>query len=432
MRVNTNTRGSRAGSAPNALQQLRRSVLATLLWEDNFYEDGKTNAQRIEELSAAVSPEQLAALAVEARDKQHLRHVPLFLAVQLVKHGAGKQGLVSDTIFSVVQRADELSELVSLYWKNGKRPLSAQLKKGLAKAFTKFNAYSLAKYNRDTAIKLRDVLFMVHAKGKDAEQQAVFDQLASGTLAAPDTWEVALSAGANKKETWERLLKEGKLGYLALLRNLRNMEQAGVDRSLVRDAIQARKGAEKVLPFRYVAAARHAPSFEPALDAALIACVEGLPKLSGRTAVLVDVSGSMDCKLSGKSELTRIDAAATLASVLNAEDLQVFSFSNKLVQVPARKGMAGVEAIKKSQYHSGTALGHALRELKTYGKFDRIIIITDEQSTDGAIGSYDVKRGYIINVAGYGQSSIGYDTNWTRINGFSENVIRWIAEYEAL
>ena len=291
MRVNQSTRGNRAGSAPNALQQLRRSVLATLLWEDNFYEDGQSNAARIEQLSAQVSPEQLASLAVEARDKQHLRHAPLFLAVQLVKHGSGKAGLVSDTIEKVVQRADELSELVSLYWKSGKKPLSAQLKKGLAKAFTKFNGYSLAKYNRDTDVKLRDVLFLVHAKGKDAEQQAVFDQLASGTLAAPDTWEVALSGGADKKETFERLLKEGKLGYLALLRNLRNMEQAGVDRTLVREAILARKGAEKVLPFRYIAAARHAKSFEPALDAALMACVEGLPKLSGKTAVLVDVSG---------------------------------------------------------------------------------------------------------------------------------------------
>lgn len=432
MRVNQSTRGNRAGSAPNALQQLRRSVLATLLWEDNFYEDGQSNAARIEQLSAQVSPEQLASLAVEARDKQHLRHAPLFLAVQLVKHGSGKAGLVSDTIEKVVQRADELSELVSLYWKSGKKPLSAQLKKGLAKAFTKFNGYSLAKYNRDTDVKLRDVLFLVHAKGKDAEQQAVFDQLAAGTLAAPDTWEVALSGGANKKETFERLLKEGKLGYLALLRNLRNMEQAGVDRTLVREAILARKGAEKVLPFRYIAAARYAKSFEPALGSALLACVEGLPKLSGKTAVLVDVSGSMDCQLSGKSELTRIDAASTLASVLNAEDLRVFSFSNQLVEVPARKGMAGVEAIKKSQSHSGTALAHALRELKTKGSFDRIIIITDEQSTDGAIGSYPVKNGYIINVAGYGSSSIGYDTNWTRINGFSENVIRWIAEYEKL
>lgn len=432
MRTNVTTRGNRAGSAPNALQQLRRSVLATMLWEDGFYEDGKANAQRIEELSAAVAPEQLAALAVEARDKQNLRHVPLFLAVQLVKHGAGQKGLVSDTIFSVVQRADELSELVSLYWKDGKKPLSAQLKKGLAKAFTKFNAYSLAKYNRDTAVKLRDVLFMVHAKGKDAEQQAVFDQLVAGTLPAPDTWEVALSAGADKKETWERLLKEGKLGYLALLRNLCNMEQAGVDRTLVRNAILARKGADKVLPFRFVAAARKARSFEPALDTALLACVEGLPKLSGRTAVLVDVSGSMLSPLSSKSDLTRMDTACTLASVLNAEDLRVFSFSNKLVEVPARKGMSGVDAIRKSQAHSGTALAHALRELKSRGSFDRIIIITDEQSTDGTVGSYDVQHGYIINVAGYGQSSIGYDTNWTRINGFSENVIHWIAEYEKL
>lgn len=136
---------------------------------------------------------------------------------------------------------------------------------------------------------------MVHAKPKDDAQAAIWKQLVDGTLPAPDTWEVALSGGADKRETFDRMLREGTLGYLALLRNLRNMVEAGVDMQLVRDAVLARKGgANRVLPFRYVAAARVVPQLEPVIDQALQAAISELPALPGRTVVLVDVSGSMD------------------------------------------------------------------------------------------------------------------------------------------
>src|SRR6185436_11835319 len=91
----------------------------------------------------------------------------------------------------------------------------------------------LAKYDRAGQVKLRDVLFLSHAKPKDAAQAALWKQFVDGRLPVPDTWEVALSATgqsqAAKREVWERLLRENKLGALALLRNLRNMKQAGVD-----------------------------------------------------------------------------------------------------------------------------------------------------------------------------------------------------------
>ncbi|MFO7863430.1 MAG: TROVE domain-containing protein, partial [Salinivirgaceae bacterium] len=105
-----------------------------------------------------------------------------------------------------------------MYWKDGRQPLSAQVKKGLAAAFQKFNAYQLAKYNRDGEVKLRDVLFLCHANPTSQEQELVWKKLIDGTLESPDTWEVNLSSGADKKETWERLLREEKLGALALLR----------------------------------------------------------------------------------------------------------------------------------------------------------------------------------------------------------------------
>jgi hypothetical protein len=420
-----------------AEQALRRSVASCLLWEDEFYEDGQSIADRIAALAAEVDPEVVAALAVETRERFSLRHAPLYLAVALAKRGGP---VVADTIERVVQRADDLCELVAIYWRNGKRPLSKQMKLGLARAFAKFDAYQLAKYDRDGPVKLRDVLFLVHAKPRDEAQTALWKQVADRTLPTPDTWEVALSAGADKRETFERLLAERKLGYLALLRNLRNMHQAGVDEALVTEAILARRGADRVLPFRYVAAARAAPRFERWLDEALLETVLQGPVFDGRTVVLVDVSGSMDWKLSAKSDLTRMDAAATLASVIPG-DVRVFTFSDGVVEVPARRGMAGVDAIVRSQPHSGTALFDAVDHVNRKVPYDRLIVITDEQATDASRFGYWIRgkvstmpapkgKGYVINVAS-ARNGVGYG-DWVHIDGFSEAVLTYIREHEAL
>ncbi|MFM7132630.1 MAG: TROVE domain-containing protein, partial [bacterium] len=347
--------GAAAISWLSPYQELRRSVMSCLLWEDEFYEDGESIATRIQNLSSKVSSEALSMLAIEARNEHHLRHVPLLLLVELAKRDGQ---IVSKTIAATLVRADEPAEFLALYWKDGKRPLSKQVKLGLASALRKFDAYQLAKYNRDGSVRLRDVLFLTHAKPLNEAQASLWKQIADDSLTTPDTWETELSAGKDKRETFSRLLQEKKLGYLALLRNLRNMTEAGVDEQLIREALLARQGANRVLPFRYVAAARACPRLEPAVDGALLACLAGASPLPGRTIVLVDVSGSMNCKLSGKSDLTRMDAAAALAALIQG-DLRIFTFSNTVVEVPPRRGMAGIDAVIRSQSHGGTELGKA-------------------------------------------------------------------------
>lgn len=406
-------------------QSLRRLVLSCMLFENQFYIDSQSSADMIHTAADLVPISELAALAIEARTKFNLRHVPLWLLVKLIERGRGNV-IVSTTIAATLQRADEMGELLSLYWRNGRRPLAKQLQKGLALAFTKFSPYALAKYNRDGAVKLRDVLFLSHAHPKDAEQAAVWKSLIDKTLPAPDTWEVALSSGADKAATFTRLLTEGSLGYLALLRNLRNMAASGVDPELVRDAIIARKGAHRVFPFRYTAAARAAPQHEPALDVALCESIAAMPVLPGRTVVLVDVSGSMDSPMSSRSDLQRIDAAATLASIIPG-DLRVFSFSNSLVEVPPRRGMAGVDAVIRSQLHGGTELGAAVAHINANIPHDRLIVITDEQAAS-RVPDPVAPVAYMINVAAY-QNGVGYG-RWTHIDGFSEAVLNFIAEHE--
>jgi 60 kDa SS-A/Ro ribonucleoprotein len=406
--------------------ELRRSVLACLLWENEFYEDGVEIAGRIRSLVGKVDPEPVAALAVEARGKMKLRHAPLLLVREMARQKAHR-ALVAKTLAQVVQRADELAEFVAIYWKDGKSPLSAQVKKGLAQAFRKFDEYQLAKYDRSGPIRLRDVLFLCHAKPRDKEQAALWKRLVEGELATPDTWEVALSSGADKREAWERLLRDGKLGALALLRNLRNMKQAGVDEGMVLAALEA-MSTTHVLPFRFLAAARHVPQWEEPLERAMLAALDEHDLLPGRTALLVDVSGSMTYALSRRSEMLRTDAAYGLAILLReiCGKVAVYTFSNDLVDVPPRRGFALRDALEASQPHQGTHLGRALENIQE--SYDRIIVITDEQAHDRVPGPRG--RGYVINVAS-NQNGVGYGA-WTHIDGWSEAVVEYIRALERI
>jgi 60 kDa SS-A/Ro ribonucleoprotein len=404
---------------------LRRSVLACMLWEDEFYESGETIVARIRSLVPQIAPATVAALAVEVRTAMKLRHAPLLLVREMARYAAHR-AFVAETLVRVVQRADELAEFVAIYWADGRVPLAASVKKGLAAAFTNFDEYALAKYDRAAAVKLRDVLFLCHARPRDAAQAELWKRLAAGELRTPDTWEVALSSGGDRRAHWERLLVEGRLGALALLRNLRNMKDAGVSEDYIAAALETMR-TDRVLPFRFLAAARHAPQWESNLERAMFRSLEGDARLTGRTVLLVDVSGSMVAPLSGRSTMLRTDAAYGLAVLLSevAEKVSVYTFSDTCVAIPPRRGFALRDAMELSQRHSGTRLGAALDSIRE--PYDRIIVITDEQSHD-RVGA-PRRRGYIINVAS-ARNGVGYGP-WTHIDGFSEAVIDYIREFES-
>jgi len=370
-----------------------------------------------------------------------LRHVPLWIARWLASGTAAQKAVVADLLAEVIQRPDELTEFLSLYWKDGKTPIAACAKRGLARAFQKFNAYSLAKYNRDDAIKLRDVLFLVHAKPKDEEQAVTWKQLVDGTLPIPDTWEVALSAGADKTEAWTRLLSEKKLGALALIRNLRNMQQAKVDTSLIRTAL-AECEVERVLPFRFISAAKYAPTLEPELEALMFKAVAGQEKLKGRTALVVDTSPSMwMAQVSAKSEMDRFEAAAALAILCRevCEDVAVYAFNERAHEVPARRGFALRDALAQTKGQASCG-GLAVQMANERG-YDRIIVLTDGQwhvmgqgrvmrEADAKLLSPDplTARAYMVNVANY-KNGVGYG-KWTSIDGWSEAIVTYIQAFE--
>lgn len=405
------------------LAQLERSVMSCLLWESEFYEDGKSIGDRIAELVKVCEPADVVRVAIQAKEDMKLRHVPLLLARELMRSKEGR-ALAKEVFSHVILRADDITEFLAIWWKDNKdEPLAKQVKKWLGHAIRRFDEYQLAKYNGGSkAVKLRDAIRITRPKPATEEQSALWKRLVKGELVTPDTWEVELSKGGDKKESWTRLLSEDKLGGLAILRNVRNMTQAGVDLDAIRAGIRAIH-VGRLLPINFIASARHNPQFEPDLEAKFFDCFAGKEPLSGKAIILIDVSGSMEAKLSGKSELSRMDVACSLAMVGREmfADLRIFTFSNDLVEVPGRRGFALRDAVTGSQSHGGTELGKAVATLPAC---DRLIVITDEQSHD----SVPQRAGYMINVAS-AKNGVGYG-QWVHIDGWSDKVLDYVVQHE--
>ena len=214
---------------------------------------------------------------------------------------------------------------------------------------------------------------------------------------------------------------------------------------------EIRMNVRKVLPFRFIAAARHNPGFEQEIETTMLRSLASMETIPGHTTLLVDVSGSMDWEVSRRSYITRMDAAVGVAMLLRemCEQIDIFSFSEHLMHIPARRGFALSDAIINSQPHSGTPLGLAVHSIYApagtdnkvnAGHFyrsptykgqgltpDRLIVITDEQSCD-SVPNPKVGKGYMINVA-TNKNGVGYGA-WTHIDGWSEAVVNYIQEIE--
>lgn len=469
------THGGAQATRASATIMLERTIMSCMLWEDGSYEDGKTVAERIAELVPQVPADACAALAIKARTTGNLRHVPLLVVREMARTASHKR-LVADTLAAVIQRPDELTEFVALYWATdhagrsatSNAPLASQVKKGLAKAFTKFNAHSLAKYDRNAEVKLRDVLFLCHAKPKDVNGVAtftrtqrksimaprhkftpgetLFKQVAERSLPVPDTWEVQLSAGADKKATFTHLMLSKELGGLAFLRNLRNMHQEGVDKTLV-DAYMGEVNFDRVLPFRFVAAAKAVPQWVDIIDRGMLRAVEGLQKLPGKTIVIIDCSGSMQSTLSVRSEMNRIDAAGALAVLARemCEDCVLYATAGSdthrkhaTIPVPSYRGLALADKFSKFEFRDkigtgGIFLTQVIEHVKDIEReADRIIVFTDEQDCDTsrkpATAEAFAIHNYIVNVATDKHGIIA--GKWHGINGFSDAVLQYMLAYE--
>ena len=428
---------------------LRRAVLANLLWEDVAYMDGIKVAKEIQRLIPLCPAIDVYNIALEARVMQKLRHTPLFLAVEMCKYPEHKM-FVQDLLPQIITRADMLTDFLAIYWKDGKKPIANQAKKGLAKAFHNFNEYKFAKYDRDAAIKLRDVMFLCRPKPENQYEQDLFKKVADRTLATPETWEVLLSTGKDKKESWTKLITEGKIGGLAMLRNIANMRRANVDKKVINEGLEKLKSS-MLMPLDFLKAFRMNPEFGRQIEDAMINSYTNLPKLKGKTLFIVDVSGSMGARMSEKSDFSRYDAACAMAMLAanQCEDYEIvctagndYTHTGAHRNIPyPQKGFGIFEQIREANRNIGYG-GIFTRQCLEWcndkfkgQKFDRIIVFSDSQDCDfperrtpKPFGTYN----YICDVSAH-TKGVNYKGIWdAEISGFSEHFITFIAAMEGI
>lgn len=454
------------------------AAVATAALSDQFYEKADTRLARLRELVAKNEPRFVAQLAVYARERLHLRSVPLVLCVELARLHRG-DSLVSRLVARVVQRPDEITELLAFYAQANERGgakilnrLSKQLQKGLALSFNRFDGYQLAKYDRDGAVRLRDALFLVHPQAKDAAQQALFDQLVRGELPTPYTWETELSAvgqgafasdaerQAAVRATWEALIASGKLGYMALLRNLRNILEANVSAATMEsvcDTLADRFAVarSKQLPFRFLAAYRevkalpsgHVVGVLAALETAIAHSAVNLRGFGHDTRVVLacDVSGSMQQPVSARSKVLLYDVGLVLSMLLQSRCQNVITgmFGNvwKRISLPRGPVLRNVDELYQREGEVGYSTnGHlVVQELLLRREVvDKVMIFTDCQlwnsAGDGGVFGRiwaDYRRTvapnaklYLFDLAGHGTAPLEVrpETGVALIAGWSDKV----------
>lgn len=461
-KVVINYEGAKAYTMTPA-EELYSAVVTTGL-SNTTYEKGNERLTRIQSLIQKNDPEFVAKLAVYARKDMYLRSIPLVLTTELAKHTSGTD-LVSRTVDGVIQRADEITELLAYYQLANERTdlkklnkLSKQIQKGLVKSFNKFDEYQFAKYNRKAEVTLKDALFLVHPKAKDENQQAIFNKIVNDALETPCTWEVELSVlGQTKfaddaerkaafKNKWEELIFSNKLGYMATLRNLRNILEANVSSDAMQkvcrylsDEKAVRKS--KQLPFRFLAAYRelknidlkYTSSILEALEDAVLVSAKNIKGFGFDTSVVVaaDVSGSMQQPVSPKSKVLLYDIGLLMSMMLQSQCKNVISgiFGDRWKRVPMPKNgiLRNVDAFYKREGEVGYSTnGYLVIEdlMNRREKVDKVMLFTDAQmwDTGGFTNAFQHSwnrykniapnaKLYIFDLAGYGKQPLDVRKN---------------------
>lgn len=429
--------------------RLVNSVLTSFVCEDKFYKD--TTTQIVADCREVLKsdPQFVAKLALYARNEFNMRSVSHLLTAELSNAVRGTKW-VKLVVCDVCVRPDDMVEIIAYYMANFGRVLPKAMQSGIALAFNKFNAFSLAKYNHNNKRpSLIDVLRLTHPTAKDAQQNETFRQLRHDELPIPKTWETELSAKGNKKEVWEALIAENSIGYMALLRNLRNIIEAGVSNEYMDMVIAKMKSAEevkksRVLPFRFLAAWNYLPSgagskIRDALEIGVRNSIAEMERIPGRTLVAIDISGSMDSKISEKSDMSCVNAAAMLGIMAShlCDDCITLAFESRLYEL----NFSQISGILNTAAEIGTKGGtsmhlpfeYAMQDSRPY---DRIIVLSDNEvnGNQTMIQKYASKYRqtknnnlwvHAVDMQGYGtQQFCGDKTNI--LAGWSEKVLQFI------
>jgi hypothetical protein len=435
------------------------SLLLTSFVKNQFYRDAKETLDELVQLLDKVDPVFAAQAGVYARREFGMRSITHALAAALATRISG-QPWAKHFYNTIVRRPDDMLEIAAAFQlTHPKTMLPNAMKKGFAAAFERFDAYQLAKYQgTGRAFKLVDMMNLAHPRASARNAEAL-QQLANGVLKNTATWEAQLTQAGQlaateeekellKSETWTQLLDSGKLGYLATLRNLRNIviqapEAIPQAAQKLRDRVALRKAL--VLPFQLMVAQdalRALPAhpklrlIEDALNDALSMSVDNVPRFEGRTLVVIDDSGSMGIAAKGTGFGARscIQIGAIFAAALfkaNDADLMRFADSASYIKANAQDSLATLaEGIIRGAKSGGTNFNAIFSHANQ--TYDRIILLSDMQgwmgigAPDGAFNQYCRRVGrrpylYSFDLAGYGSLQFP-ESKVFCLAGFSDKV----------
>lgn len=424
------------------------SILLTSFANEQFYRSSNDTFERlktlIQKLNFLHKIDFVARAAIYARTQFGMRSITHVVASELAKYVQGKDW-ASAFYNQIIYRPDDMMEILAYHTANNGKVTNA-MKKGFGAAFGRFDAYQLAKYRGESkSIKLVDVANLVHPAPTDKNREALA-ALIKGELKSTDTWESKLTtAGQNaesqeekeefKKEAWTGLITERKIGYFALLRNLRNIiEQAPeilpaaiemlTDSGLIAKSL--------VLPFRFQTAAGEIGKLTSSaarialvgINKALDISVSNAPVFDGETLVVLDVSGSMEGR---PSEIGALFAAVLIKS--NNADFMVFANDAGYLQV---NPLDSTTTISKAIRFTGGGTNFHSIFMRATRKYDRIIILSDMQGWIGydtpvrAFNDYCQRTGadpyiYSFDLQNYGSMQFPQRKVFC-LAGFSEKV----------
>lgn len=466
----------------SAKEELYLRCVTSFFGENKFYTSSEEDSNKIIELVEKVSredPEFVLKLAYYCRHGLNLRSIPLVLLVEFANSSnVGSVKNARKYVYETIMRADELIEIISYQLnRNLKKPrahskIPMMIKNGVSGAFDKFDEYQFAKYNKkDVLVKLKDVVFLTHPDRKNP----LISKIVKDELEVPKTWEVVLSTWkdnyATKEEAWEAIIP--KMGIMATTRNLRNFLIEGVpvdmysgvfsDKHIVRNS--------KMLPFRFLSAYREIEMLNGnvknredvgivlgSLENAMDISVENIPKLGGLSFVCVDLSSSMDGRLSSKSAVTYKDISSLFGSISNRMSeksiVSVFANEFELINLSNRNGiLENTNKIMDIDVGVSTYAYKCMDYLLKSNKcVDRIIFLSDMQCygdmTD-IFGHNDTIQSkfmkykstinpdvyfYSVDLAGYSgtlfRRKSKFENNVALISGWSERIFEFINIYE--
>lgn len=469
--VTTNYEGAKAYKLSPEMELY--TAVCTSSLSPKFYtpDDG---TERIRALVGKVNPDFTAKLAIYARESMYLRSIPLVLCVELARISK----LKADTVEKVIVRVDEIVEILSYYQIANERKgtkklnkLSSAIYHGIKNVFQsgKFDEYQFGKYDRKTEVSLKDAIFLTHPKPQSEKQDKLFKAIIDGTLKTPYTWETELSAKGNTAEVWQELIDSKRLGYMATLRNLRNILQSGVSGTHIQkvcDYLSNQNAVEKSrqLPFRFLSAYRElkkvgkvlTPLVLESLEKAITHSAANIKGYDINTTVLIacDVSASMQTGISPKSSVQNFDIGLILGMLLQSRCKSVisgmFGDSWKVIQLPRNQILSNADEMHIREGEVGYSTnGWRVLDwcVKSGQRIDKVMMFTDCQMWDSTSFRSDNSKMsqlwsehkkinpsaklYLFDLSGYGTTPLSIQANDVHlIAGWSAKIFNVLAGIE--